>query len=128
MIKVDYEFYVVEYMGEKIQDETAFKRALLKANTHLSLAMHMTPDESNLELVKLCLCEITEMIYQDDLNKEEHGGREILSENTDGYIVNYATEAEAGKIAINALDTKIYAVIRRYLASTGLLYAGVNTC
>ena len=54
------------------------------------------------------------------------GGREIQSENTDGYSVSYATEAEAGKIAVNSLQIKIYEVIQRYLAHTGLLYLGVE--
>ena len=79
-----------------------------------------------MDQVMLCLCEVADLIYQDDLNRREHGGREVQSESTDGYSVNYATEAEAGKIAVDALQTKIYAVIRRYLAHTGLLYAGVN--
>ena len=79
-----------------------------------------------MELIKMCLCEVAELIYQEDCRKAEHGGREIQSENTDGYSVTYATEAEAGKIATNSLQTKVYAVIRRYLSGTGLLYAGVN--
>lgn len=128
MIQVDYEFYRETYAGTLIPDEKAFKQPVLKANIYLDQKLHRIPDERNKELVQLCICEVAEMLYQDIQNRMETGGREIQSENTDGYSVTYATEAEAGKIAINSLQTKIYQVIRRYLGHTGLLYAGVDRC
>lgn len=126
MIKVAFEFYKDEYGGNVVPDEQKWKQPLLKANVYLNNLMHWEPDEDMLELIEMCLCEAAELIYQDDCRKAEHGGREIQSESTDGYSVTYATEAEAGKIATNSLQTKVYAIIRRYLSSTGLLYAGVN--
>lgn len=125
MISVDYRFYVENYDGNMIPED-ALKKMILKANTYLSNIMHQSPDEKDLELVQFCLCEAAELIYQDEKRKAEHDGREVQSENTDGYSVTYATESEAGKMAVNSLQRKVYAVIRRYLAPTGLLYAGVN--
>ena len=126
MIHVDFQFYVEEYNGIVIEDERSLKQPILKANTYLNQVMHLQPSEDDMELVKLCLCELADMIYQDDMNRMEHGGREVQSENTDGYSLNYAPEAEPEKIAEAALLTQIYAVIRRYLSHTGLLYLGVN--
>lgn len=126
MITVDFSFYKEKYFGTLIEEEQKFRQPIVKANTYLKQNMYMNPSEENMELVKLCLCEVAEMIYQDDANKREHGGREIQSENTDGYSVSYATEAEAGKIAVNSLQIKIYDVIQRYLSHTGLLYLGVE--
>lgn len=126
MITVDFSFYKEKYFGTLIEEEQKFRQPIVKANTYLKQNMYMNPSEEDMELVKLCLCEVAEMIYQDDVNKREHGGREIQSENTDGYSVSYATEAEAGKIAVNSLQIKIYEVIKRYLAHTGLLYLGVE--
>lgn len=125
MVVVEFAFYKEKYFGIVIEEEREFAQPILKANTYLNQIMHLEPSEEEVELVKMCLCEVAEMIYQDTKNRMEHGGREIQSENTDGYSVNYATEAEAGKIAVNSLQTKIYAVIRRYLSHTGLLYSGV---
>lgn len=125
MIAIDYNFYKDKYFGTIIEDEEHLMQPVVKANTYLNQIMHVEPSEEEMELVKMCLCEVAEMIYQDTENRREHGGREIQSENTDGYSVNYATEAEAGKIAVNSMQTKIYAVIRRYLSHTGLLYQGV---
>lgn len=126
MITVDFSFYKEKYFGTLIEEEQKFRQPIMKANTYLKQNMYMNPSEEDMELVKLCLCEVAEMIYQDDVNKREHGGREIQSENTDGYSVSYATEAEAGKIAVNSLQIKICEVIQRYLAHTGLLYLGVE--
>ena len=124
MIKVTFDFYVNEYGGKVIPDDLELKQPVLKANTYMKNLMHQEPRE----LIKMCLCEVAELIYQEDCRKAEHGGREIQSENTDGYSVTYATEAEAGKIATNSLQTKVYATIKRYLSCTGLLYAGVEEC
>lgn len=103
MITVDFSFYKEKYFGTLIEEEQKFRQPIVKANTYLKQNMYMNPSEEDMELVKLCLCEVAEMIYQDDVNKREHGGREIQSENTDGYSVSYATEAEAGKIAVVCL-------------------------
>lgn len=123
MIPVDYRFYLENYDGGIIPEE-ALKKMIMKANTYLSNMMHQSPEEKDLELVQFCLCEVAETIYQDEQQRAEYNGREIQSENTDGYSVTYVTET--GKDAENSLQTKVYAIIRRYLASTGLLYAGVK--
>ena len=124
MIDIEYDFYKDKYFGVIIEDGDHLRQPVIKANTYLNQIMHLEPSEEEVELVKMCLCEVAEMIYQDTKNRMEHGGREIQSENTDGYSVNYATEAEAGKIAVNSLQTKIYTVIRRYLSHTGTLILG----
>lgn len=124
MNRVSYQFYLTEYEGESIP-EPEWKQTMIKAESYLDGMMYTEPNEKTLPKVQFCLCEIADLLYQDGQNKKKTGGRDILSENTDGYSVTYATEAEAGKIAINSLDKKVYAIIRRYLDSTGLLYAGV---
>ena len=75
-----------------------------------------------MEQIQFCLCEAAELIYQDDINRWEHGGREVQSESTDGYSVTYAVKGTAG----DPLQEKVYAVIRRHLSHTGLLYQGVR--
>ena len=120
MIQVDYGFYADTYCGTIIPDKNALKQPIIKANTY----MHQEPDETNLEMVKLCLCEVAELIYQDDAMRQEHGGKLIQSENTDGYSVTYASP-EDGADGISQTDREIYGVIRRYLSGTGLLYLGV---
>ena len=124
MIQVDYGFYAETYCGTIIPDKNALKQPIIKANSHLNQYMHQEPDETNLEMVKLCLCEVAELIYQDDAMRQEHGGKLIQSENTDGYSVAYVSP-EGGEDGISQTDREIYGVIRRYLSGTGLLYLGV---
>ena len=120
MIQVDYSFYEESYAGRIIPDKQALKQPIMKANIYLDQCLHRKPEEKEEQLVKLCLCEVSDLIYQEDSQRQEHGGRKIQSENTDGYIISYASEKE------EPLDKQIYTVIRRYLSRTGLLYLGVN--
>lgn len=118
MIQVDYEFYMETYAGQIIPDKQAFKQPIMKANIYLDQCLHRKPEPEEEQLVKLCLCECADLIYQDDSLRRKHGGRKIQSENTDGYSVSYDT----GK----SLSSTLYDVARVYLGNTGLLYAGVD--
>lgn len=120
MIEVNYPFYKEKYAGTIIPDETSLKQPLLKANIYLKQMLHEEVGASDEELAKLCLCEVADLIYQDAVEKQEHGGREVQSENTDGYSVSYASNE------ISSLEVRIYRVIDRYLSHTGLLYLGVE--
>lgn len=63
------------------------------------------------EAIKLCVCEIAELLYSDDKTGD------ITSENNDGYAVTYAKpKSQAARI----LD-----IAKTYLTGTGLLYRGV---
>ena len=120
MIQVDYNFYKESYAGYIIPEKQAFKQPVMKANIYLNQCLHRKPEEKEEQLVKLCLCEVSELIYQEDNLRQEHGGMKMQSENTDGYSVSYASGEE------ETLDKRIYMVIHRYLSRTGLLYLGVN--
>ena len=120
MIDVSFDFYKETYAGEVIPDERSFKQPLMKANIYLNQVMRKELNDSYLETVRLCLCEISDLIYQDSTFRAEHGGKEIQSENTDGYNVSYLSGEE------NSLNVSVYDVIRRYLSGTGLLYTGVK--
>lgn len=119
-MKVDYPFYRGKYVGTVILDEDSFEQPLLKANIYLNPMLCEEAVGSNEELVKLCLCELADLIYQDSVVKREHEGRKVQSENTDGYTVTYASED------ISSLEARIHRTIDRYLSHTGLLYLGVG--
>ena len=124
MIQVDFNFYQGTYGGTMIPDADALKQPLNKANAYLAQVMHREPQDSDQEkAVKLCLCEVSDLLYQDIQVKKEHRGREVKSENTDGYSVSYTTSVDG-----HGIDFDVYATIRRYLSPTGLLYAGVRNC
>lgn len=119
MMPVDFVFYRNEYGGALIPDAASFKRMIRKADGYLKEAIHQNPSETHQEQVWLCLCEVAEILYQEEQRKQQSGGQEIQSENTDGYSVTYVSET-------GSLHREISGVIRRYLAHSGLLYAGVR--
>jgi hypothetical protein len=119
VVKVDFLFYQEKYAGTIIPDATSLKQPLLKANLYLSQMLCEDGEGSAEELVKLCLCEVAELLYQDSIIRQGYGGRQAQSENTDGYSVSYVSDE-------SSLETKIYCVIDRYLSHTGLLYMGVE--
>lgn len=120
MIEVNYPFYRGKYAGTIIPDEMSFTQPLLKANIYLKQMLHEEVSTSEEKQVQLCLCELADLIYQDSVAKQEHGGREVQSENTDGYSVSYVSTDTS------SLEVRIYHVIDRYLSHTGLLYLGVE--
>lgn len=62
------------------------------------------------ENVKLCICEIAELLYKNSLADG------VVSENNDGYSVSYEKRDVRNKILHTA---------KCYLSGTGLLYRGV---
>ena len=120
MIDIDYTFYKDRYFGGIIPDQKALIQPVMKANIYLSQLVHQEIQDANQEdLVKLCLCEVSELIYQDAKNRESHGGKDVQAENSDGYSVTYASEN--GNSSMGTLGGKVYGTIRKYLSRTGLL-------
>lgn len=64
------------------------------------------------EPVKLCVCEIAELMY-----KDVQAGN-IASENNDGYSISYVKQKPQA--------VRIGDIARTYLAGTGLLYRGLK--
>ena len=65
---------------------------------------------SNSQEVKLCICEIAELLFKNNIQDG------ILSENNDGYSVSYEKRN---------IKNKILHTAKCYLTGTGLLYRGV---
>ena len=126
MIDTTYEFYQTSYGGCLIPEKD-WKRSVRKAESYLDSILHQVPAENQVELVQLALCESAELVWQDEQQRSEHGGRRVKSENTDGYSVTYAADGGASDGDGDFLAQRIYACLRRYLGHTGLLYAGVDT-
>lgn len=124
----DYAFYVETAHGNKIP-ETEFPRAALKASIfikYMTVGRVSDSFESDypdyVEDIKLATCAAADVFYEAEVRRQEHGGREALSENTDGYSVTFAdVETKSGSYE----ERRAAAEIRPYLVDTGLLYRGV---
>lgn len=80
-------------------------------------------DESDIpDEVKMCCCELAEMIYRDERSEQKNGG--ISSESVQGWSRSYEdTESRKSALA-NAQRDCIY----KWLGNSGLLYSGVRRC
>ena len=120
----DSSFYEKEFLlGRKAtisSDDIAFylRKAQIAIKPFiLNNADYLT--EIPLEL-KMCQCEIAELLYKNDKREESSDG--VVSESVSGWSKSY----ESGELAQAKLKKKIIDCIYSHLSGTGLLYRGVK--
>ena len=112
----DYAYYTDTYKGAVI-DAASFLRYSMKATQQIKLNTFGRVDKDNIpEEVKMCCCELAELIFRAD--KEDTKG--IASEKVGEYSVAY-TSPEAREKQLSKSTANI---INNWLAMTGLLYRG----
>lgn len=124
MVYATYEYYIESYGGETIP-VNAFPRMIAKASQYIDNFTFGRITEGDMEMfpsISVCACEMAEMIYKAQSNGVP--GREVKSENTDGYSVTYVTERVDGETEESAMRRKLYSLAEVYLMNTGLLYLG----
>ena len=117
----DYAFYTGQYGGGLTEEQ--FRRVIVPVSAHIRRITFDRADRS-MEEVQHAVCACCDLLYADQAAKAEHQGREVASENTDGYSVSYVQE-QGGKTAQEILAGKIYQTAALYLEPTGLLNMGV---
>jgi len=114
-LRTGYEFYFNEFCSgtAAVIPPEKFEKLALRAQREVEnfLCSKELSDAERL-CVKLCICEVAEAM----LAAENAEG--IKSESVDGYSVTFADKSDV------RLD--VSRIIRSRLASTGLLYAGVE--
>lgn len=111
---MDYDFYVEEYLGNKIPGES-FPQYEKRAQAYLKMVAPLAVQQLERYEVKMALCAVADVLYTDDQNGSEYG---ITSATNDGVSVTYATAKSSLQRSYDALAL--------YLAGTGLLYRGVQ--
>lgn len=120
----DEEFYKSEYLaGRKAVITTAFPYYARSATQYIKQFTGRNVDENNVpECVKMCCCEIAELIYRDERTEAENGG--ISSESVQGWSQSY----ESTETRKTALSSAQRACVYKWLSGTGLLFSGVRRC
>jgi hypothetical protein len=114
----DYDYYKTSFLGEL--SETEFKKNVITAAAYVRTFTFGRSDSSEYEdEVKRAICIACDLL-------SSHNGREIVSENTDGYSVTYVTESTSGTTTESVLSAKIYSAIKVFLSGTGLLDWGIG--
>lgn len=123
---VDYHYYAEEYKGDAIP-QIAFEQLARDASVFVrEITFDRIPEEIILDAVKDAVCAVCEVMYTEEQQVSQSGGREIKAENTDGYSVTYVTETQDGQSREEVLRRKMYQAAKEYLLFTGLLYQGVR--
>ncbi len=124
----DYAYYKENAHGNAIPEEE-FPKAALKASVFIKCITHGRVSDSFesdypqfTDEIKLAACAAAEVFYETDKRLREHGGREVQSENNDGYSVTYANIQESGE---SPGEQRAMQAVRPYLIDTDLLYCGV---
>lgn len=120
----DPEFYLDEYHKDKtaLIDSERIIFYLKKAQMILKRFTFDNIDEETAipYEVKMCICEIAEIIFSDDKRATSTGG--VTSESVGGWSKHY----ESSQQAEEQMRRKIKSCVYTWLADTGLLYSGVT--
>ncbi len=116
MAYTDYAFYTGTYRGNAIA-QADFPRLAMRASEVIdqmtfSRAAAET-DTANVDKIKLATCALAEQ-----LQTLEASGGVVSSESVGGYSVSYLSQLSE--------DARLKRIAKRYLASTGLMFAGFN--
>lgn len=124
----DYAYYEEKARGREIPEEE-FLKAALKASVFIKCITHGRVSDSfesdypqYTDEIRFAVCAAAEVFYETDKRLREHDGREVQSENNDGYSVTYTDIPEAGR---SPGERQAMQAVRPYLIDTGLLYCGV---
>lgn len=121
---VDYEYYKSDFEGDAIPEES-FGRIAKKSSVFVrEITRNRVDVENIINDVKDAVCAVCEVMYNDEKILARINGREVKSENTDGYSVTYTSETQDGQTREQTLRKKMYSAARGYLIHTGLLYRG----
>lgn len=119
----DYEYYIGQYLqGRKATIETAFNYYARKATQEIKqFTLDNVNEESIPKCVRLCCCEVAELLYRYD-NSGFAGG--VTSEKVGDVSRSYeSTDSQR-----QALSKNIRSVVYSWLSGTGFLYRGVYKC
>lgn len=123
-IYADSEFYFGEYLMDRaaVLPQQGASFWLRRAQRTLKTFTFDNIDESSPipYEVKMCICEIAELLCADDKRATLQGG--IASESVEGWSKHY----ESSQQTEAHLQSKIKSCVTTWLADTGLLYCGVT--
>lgn len=125
----DYNFYQSEYLSGKaavIPSEMfghyAKKASRIIDNNTFDNLTGVEPENIS-GVVKMCCCELAEMLYKSDSSPISKG---ITNEKVGDVSVSYASADSSGQLMPTA--SKVNSILRLWLADSGLLYRGVSLC
>ena len=139
MVYADYDYYVNVFLGNMIGIDD-LPRLALRGSQYLDyITQGRAEANADLESVKMACCALAEQYQTIDAAKalanksltSGADGAELQSESVGRWSRSYRSggdSAQAAARAAEAAEAELYAIARRYLARTGLLYRGGRRC
>lgn len=122
----DTKFYTNEYLEGRraVLEPSCITSYLRKAQRVLKAFTFDNIDESAAipYEVKMCVCEIAEILFREDQRDIDRGG--VISESVVGWTKHY----ESSEQAEIKKQKRIRECVYTWLSDTGLLYCGVTVC
>lgn len=122
MAYADLNFYESEYLcgREAVIATASFDFYAKQATQEIKKFAGWNIDEANIpEAVKLCCCELAEMIFNAEKQQTQSAGK--TSETVGSWSVSY----EEQTATLQSCKDKTKEIVFKWLTGTGLLYAGV---
>lgn len=116
----DYAFYKSVYCGDMKEEE--FDKYIVKASAYVRRITFGRADAcTGSDEIKFSACAVCDVYAEDGKRRAGHEGRNISSENNDGYSVSFAQEQREGETSEELLYRKAYKAAEIFLAGKGLL-------
>lgn len=118
----DFEFYKDKYLlGKNPLISAGFDYYARNASKIIDLFTfgRLEGVENMLESVSLCCCELAELIYEDEMQSNDIGGK--ASEKIGSYSVSFSNKSDREA----SFKSKQYEIIIKWLGNTGLCYRGL---
>ena len=127
----DFSYYRDEFLGREIAEED-FPRLIRRASEQVDAATRNRARDAsggNLRAVKDASCAIAEILQQAENGNpaavSANGSAPVASEQVGSYRVSYQSAFASVADWEASTNSRIQSAITKYLAWTGLLYAGV---
>ena len=126
---VDFPYYQDVFLGRKLtEDDFPYycKRAERYLN-YFTSGKYKKVSEEYTDDVKSCICELAEQYQEfEKVQTKMEKGELISSESVGSYSVSYVTPGNATNTTEVENGNYLYAIVKKYLAYTGLLYRGIT--
>lgn len=119
----DKDFYTTQYLcgKEAVINTASFDFYARQATQEIKKFAGWNIDEADIpEAVKLCCCELAEMIFNAEKQQNQSAGK--ASETVGSWSVSYSDQSAT----LRSCKDKIKEIVFKWLTGTGLLYAGVR--